>query len=176
MKTKEKSSKRKCPSCEEEWSKKIKSFFKKNAKEHEEGCGKKFGHLVGFFINLVMIYVVNKVPEWNIAFITDDFKEVLPVLNVTLIASAVINLALVIYRGYVFYQVLNIIENLFSIAVMITMLSVWPFDFREIIAWESINTMAKIVSGFIIFALIISIFVRIAKAGGHAVGCAKSEN
>jgi uncharacterized membrane protein len=62
-------------------------------------------------------------------FFTDDISRWLPILTATLVISIIGHIILIIYDRYALRQVIRIIIGAFSLATVVTLLSVFPFDF-----------------------------------------------
>ena len=63
------------------------------------------------------------------ALLTANFSQWLPIVTTALAASIVGNILLIIYDGYYFRQIVRIILNLFGLAAIISLLTIFPFDF-----------------------------------------------
>ena len=64
--------------------------------------------------------------------LTEDFDAWLPILTVTLILSIAGHILLIIFDRYILREIILIVLNLFGIAVVLTLLSIFPFDFTTI--------------------------------------------
>lgn len=81
-------------------------------------------------INGVLLYLVNVAPGWEwLTFLTDDFAEVLGVLNASLVVAIVVNLLWVLADPRWFRSLGQIVQSGIVLAVILTMLDVFPFDF-----------------------------------------------
>jgi uncharacterized membrane protein len=65
-------------------------------------------------------------------FFTDDISRWLPILTATLIISIIGHFILIFYDRYVLRQIIHIIIDVFGLATVVTLLSVFPFDFYVI--------------------------------------------
>jgi hypothetical protein len=63
------------------------------------------------------------------ALLTANFSQWLPIVTAALIASVIGNILLIIYDGYFFRQIIRIVLNLFGLAAVISLLTIFPFDF-----------------------------------------------
>ena len=63
------------------------------------------------------------------ALLTANFSQWLPIVTTALAASIVGNILLIIYDGYYFRQIVRIVLNLFGLAAIISLLTIFPFDF-----------------------------------------------
>ncbi len=73
------------------------------------------------------------VTKWNIyPLLTQDFRLVLPILNVTLILSIAGHTAAIIFDRYLLREITLIVLNLLGLATVLTFLRIFPFDFSVI--------------------------------------------
>ncbi len=63
------------------------------------------------------------------AILTANFSQWLPIVTTALIASVIGNILLIIYDGYFLRQIVRIVLNLFGLAAIISLLTIFPFDF-----------------------------------------------
>lgn len=96
----------------------------------ESGSGR-LGYVVAVLVNLALWYVVNVSPGWQDApFLTEDFAQVLGILNVSLIAGAVVNAAYLVYDAAWFRSLTQIGLLAISLVVLSRLLVVFPFDLQ----------------------------------------------
>jgi uncharacterized membrane protein len=92
------------------------------------------------FFNYFNQYIAYYQPEpvagvttWNrYPILTEDFNLWLPILTTILILSIVAHIILIIFDKYLLREPSLIVLNLFGMAVVLTLLSIFPFDFRAI--------------------------------------------
>ena len=92
------------------------------------------------FFNLFSQYLafyqgvtIDGVTKWNIyPLLTQDFRLVLPILNVTLILSIAGHTAAIIFDKYLLREITLIVLNLLGLATVLTFLRIFPFDFSVI--------------------------------------------
>jgi hypothetical protein len=88
------------------------------------------GYVIAIAVNVVMLYVVNNLLAWNILpFLTDDFGRVLWLIDVSLLATIMVNFVYVAYDQRWFRSLGQIGLNLISLVVAVRMYQVFPFDF-----------------------------------------------
>jgi uncharacterized membrane protein len=120
-----------------------------------------------FFSQYLAFYqgaTTDGITEWNIyPLLTQDFRLVLPILNVTLIMSIAGHTAAIIFDKYLLREITLIVLNLLGLATVLTFLRIFPFDFSVIphtaIAVVS-PTVAIVVLAVIAAALVIEALVR----------------
>ena len=61
--------------------------------------------------------------------LTESFSQWLPIVSAALIASIVGNILLIIYDSYFFRHIIHIALNLFRLAAVVSLLTIFPFDF-----------------------------------------------
>jgi uncharacterized membrane protein len=123
-----------------------------------------------FFYRYVAYYQANtsgSIVTWErYPFFTDDIHLWLPILTATLVISIVGHLILIIYDRYVLRQVIHVVIGAFSLATVVTLLSVFPFDFNVIpstAAAAGTQIGVTVVLIFIAIGIGIGIVVRVIK-------------
>ena len=88
------------------------------------------GYVIAIAVNVVMLYVVNNLLAWNILpFLTDDFGRVLWLIDISLLATILVNFIYLAYDQSWFRSLGQIGLNLISLVVAVRMYQVFPFDF-----------------------------------------------
>lgn len=91
---------------------------------------KKPDYIGAIVVNAIILIVVNQILNWGILpFLTQDFKEVLPIQNIQLAITIVFNAIFLLFNPQWFESLLKIVLNAVGIAVILRFLSVFPFDF-----------------------------------------------
>jgi hypothetical protein len=97
---------------------------------------KKPDYIAAIIIHALFLVIVNQVLNWNmLSFLTQDFKQVLPIQNIQLAAVIAFNFIYLFYDRDWFTALSRIITNAIAIAVLTRYMAVFPFDF----AAESFN-------------------------------------
>lgn len=90
------------------------------------------GYAIAIAVNVVMLYVVNNLLAWEILpFLTDDFGRVLWLIDISLLATIMVNLVYLAYDRSWFRSLGQIGLNLISLVVAVRMYQVFPFDFSS---------------------------------------------
>lgn len=88
------------------------------------------GYGVAAGVNAVLLYLVNVAPGWEwLTFLTDNFAEVLGILNASLVVAIVVNLLWVLADPRWFRSLGQVVQSGVGLAVVLTTLDVFPFDF-----------------------------------------------
>jgi uncharacterized membrane protein len=123
-----------------------------------------------FFNQYVAYYhseTVDGITTWiRYPLFTEDINLWLPILTATLIITIIGHIILIILDRYVLREMIHIVINAFSLWTVLTLLSVFPFDFSVIpstTASEATYLGVKIFLIFISVAVGIAILVRVIK-------------
>ena len=122
-------------------------------------------YIFAVIFNIAFLVVVNKVPDWNIRFITDSFPDILWAVNTSLAVSIAGNLILIFFHPRFLHHLLNAVFSAFGILALSVILSVFPFDFSELVG-EWLNILIRIALIVGIVGSAISVVVNIVKAVG----------
>ncbi len=94
------------------------------------GPARQVGYAVSAGVNALMLYVVSRLLEWGWPpFLTSDFDEVLPIIQLSFAASIVTNLAYLFYDPPWFKSAGQVVVSAIGLAAALRILSVFPFDF-----------------------------------------------
>jgi hypothetical protein len=61
--------------------------------------------------------------------LTESFTQWLPIVSTALVAAIIGNILMIIYDGYHFRLIVRVVLNLFSLTAVISLLTIFPFDF-----------------------------------------------
>ena len=123
---------------------------------------RRLGYLTGIAVSSGILFVANSVLPWNVVpFLTADFEQILPVVNVSLVSSIAANAVWVLYDAAWIRTAGQIVLNVVGIAMFALTLRVFPFDFSAYqFDWELLIRLTLV--GLII-ALVIATIVEIVK-------------
>jgi hypothetical protein len=120
------------------------------------------GYVIAIAVNVVMLYVVNNLLAWNLLpFLTDDFGRVLWLIDISLLATIMVNFVYLAYDQSWFRSLGQIGLNLISLVVAVRMYQVFPFDFSgSTFDWTQI---ARVVIIFTILGTAVGAIVEAVK-------------
>ena len=132
------------------------------AKKRASRSTRRFGYLVALSANLVLLYVANNLLAWDVLpWLTDDFEHVLPILNVSLLASMVVYLVYVWFDPGWFKSLTQVGLSVISLMVAVRLFRVFPFDFSPYESgWE---TFTRFVLVIVMIGITIGIIAESAK-------------
>jgi hypothetical protein len=120
------------------------------------------GYVIAIAVNVVMLYVVNNLLAWNLLpFLTDDFGRVLWLIDISLLATIIVNFIYLAYDQSWFRSLGQIGLNLISLVVAARMYQVFPFNFSgSTFGWTQI---ARVVIIFTILGTAVGAIVEALK-------------
>jgi hypothetical protein len=94
------------------------------------GTAKRFGYVAAALVNAVLLFVANNVLAWGWpAFLTGDFADLLPLINLSLGLTILFNIAYLNYDPDWFKAVTRIGLDVISMVLAVRTFQVFPFDF-----------------------------------------------
>ncbi len=105
---------------------------------------RRLGYAVAVVVNLVLWYLVNVRPGWEVVpFLTDGVEQLLWLVNLSLLAGAVANLAYIVFDAPWFKAAGEVVLAIISLALSVTVFEVFPFDFTGLS--YDLTTLARVV-------------------------------
>lgn len=93
-------------------------------------ASRRLGYVITIALNAALLVIVNNLLAWGwLPFLTEEFNEVLPLLNVSIAASIAVNLVYLFFDPAWFNALAEMGLLAVSLAVTIRMYRVFPFDF-----------------------------------------------
>jgi len=124
--------------------------------------GRRFGYAVAIAGNVALLVIVNNILDWGwLPWLTEGFREVLPVMNVSLSVSIVVNAIYLFYDAPGFKAAAELALLIISLVVTIRLLRVFPFDFSAYdFSW---GTLARWLLGLAIFGICVGMIAQVAQ-------------
>lgn len=128
------------------------------AREKRPGrASRRFGYTVAVLVNVAILVVVNRWPGWEaVPFLTDDTEQVLGIVNASVVAGVVANLAFLVADPPWFKAVGDIVTTAVGLVAAVRLWQVFPFDFGAGSAWD---TVARVLLVIAIVGSVIGILV-----------------
>ena len=123
---------------------------------------RRFGYGVAAFANAIFLLIVNNLLEWGwFSWLTEDFETLLPIINLSLVASIVVNLAYIAYDAKWFKALCEAGLVTISLWVAIRTWQVFPFDFSAYsFDWERVTRTILV---FAIIGMSIALIVNVVR-------------
>lgn len=124
----------------------------------------RFGYVVAIALNVALLYVVNKLPEWESpGFLTDDLEQVLPIVSLSLVASIVLNVINLMAISRAWKRAAEIGSAVIALVATVRILQVFPFDFSTYeVNWEPLTRVILVLA---IVGITIGIIAQAVKLG-----------
>ncbi len=121
-----------------------------------------------FYYRYIAYYQYDELAKnWNIfPFVTSSFVAWLPILTISLIVSIIGNIILIINDSFYVSNITNIVMNIFGIASVSTLLSLFPFNFSVFPDNNLSGILIPVITAILIIIIVglgIGIFVRFIK-------------
>jgi len=115
---------------------------------------RRFGYGVSIAVEVALLILVNSLVEWDIApFITEEFNDLVPYINVSLIASMLVNAVYFAFDPRWFRSFTQAILNVISLVVVFQTYRIFPFDFSG----SDFNWTALTRTGLVVLMVLITI-------------------
>jgi hypothetical protein len=125
----------------------------------KEKAIKRSEYIFAIIVNLMIIYIVNNLLNWNLSFISSSFSQVLWAINLSIIVTILGNLLFLVYNPSWFRHLMKAIMNIFGLLAVYIFYKVFPL----IISQTYIILTIKIVLIIIMVVVTLSIFFEIGK-------------
>lgn len=110
-----------------------------------DAVGRKVGYVVAAGVNLFALWVANQLLSWAWPpFLTGAFEELLPILTVSFVASAAVNLLWVVWEPAWFRHLAQAALDAIGVAVVVRTWQVFPFDLSS--GWETAARVALVLA------------------------------
>lgn len=95
--------------------------------------------------NLIFLYIVNEVPEWDLPFISDRYDTILWILNINLVLQ-ILGWALILFLDFrLLWHLVRAVLDAASLVVFLVLYFLYPFDFSAIGGWSWLDVVLPIV-------------------------------
>ena len=108
-------------------------------RDKDRSVGSYIASVIG---NAIVLFLVNKVPEWDLRFITDGYTAVLWAMNLSLIVQIAGNALLVFFHPRFLHYLGQTVFSAVSLLSIIILAAVFPFDFAYVAG--VLNTLVRI--------------------------------
>lgn len=132
---------------------------------------KRVGYAVAIGVNVLLLVVVNSVLGWGwFPWLTPEFGDVLPILNLALVFNIAVNVLFMFYDEPWLKSITQIVANVLAIVVLARTWQVYPFDFSaydfpvDISAFDlDWDLVTHFILGLAIFGTTIAVVLEIVK-------------
>jgi hypothetical protein len=129
----------------------------------ESKRARKIGYVVGFMVNSIMLFLVNVRPGWReLSFLTEDFVDILWLINLSMVSSAVVNLIYLWYDPPWYKSLCQVAVSAIGLAAATRTLQVFPFDFSAYsFNWSALTRLLMVLAILGSLVVIVTELVRL---------------
>lgn len=134
-------------------------------------------YVAAIVVNVVLLIVANNLLAWEIPFLTDDFARLLWLIDFSLGAAVVVNLAFLFYDPAWFRPLCQLGLDGVSLLVAVRTYQVFPFDFTSYaFDWGVLVRLGLVIAAVGIGIGIVVDLVRLGLASADALGSGNSRS
>lgn len=137
------------------WARRIDDYGKTHW-HHDKKWSKRRGeYITSIIFNLIFLWIVNKIPEWKLSFIRDNFSAVLWILNMNLLIQIGGNTLMLLIDHPAIRYLSRMILEASGFITMIVLFFIYPFNFSHLhhLAWIDKVLPILLIIGMVISAL-----------------------
>jgi hypothetical protein len=124
-------------------------------------ASRRAGYLIGALINVVLLWLVNVWPGWDVLpFLTDDTPRVLGIVNASMVAGVVVDVVLAVRNPDWLVAVGNLVTTGIGLAAVVAVWRVFPLAFEDGFDW---STIARILLVVAVVGSVIALVVNVVK-------------
>ncbi|WP_449063303.1 hypothetical protein [Planomonospora algeriensis] len=111
-------------------------------------AARRFGYSAAVVVDTVLLYMINVAPGWQaVPFLTEETWQVLPLVNLSVAAGAVVNLVYMVCDPKWLRFLGELVTTAISLVALVGILRVFPFAFGDPSAdWSLVARTVLIVS------------------------------
>ena len=94
--------------------------------------------------NIFFLWIVNKVPDWNLAFISEQYDTILWILNLNIIIQIAGYVFILFLDFRWFWHLVRTILDAASLVTLLVLYFIYPFDFSTIDGWSWLDVVIPI--------------------------------
>lgn len=130
-------------------------------------ASRRAGYAVSIVVNLVVAFIVNNLLAWDLlGFLTDDFEQVLPFINVS-IGVSIVSSAVCLWRDPPWVRAAGqVAEGIASVVAIVRTYQVFPFEFSGSFPWAGILRVLLVLAAVGTVIGVVAEVVQLAREGG----------
>ena len=117
------------------------------------GKNRKAEYIATIIVNLIWLFIINKVPDWDLKFINDRYMAVLWALNLNVFIQIGGNLIMLIFSLRFVRYLAKMVMEAANFFVMLLLYYIYPFDFSEVAGWFFLD---KVIPWLLIIGMVVS--------------------
>jgi hypothetical protein len=137
------------------WAQKVDSFGRKRWLKEKPVKSRNGEYIANIIFNLLFLWIVNNVQEWDLGFIKDNFSVVVWIMNVNILIQIAGNILMLLSGLSVIRYLTLIITESASFVTQIVLFYIYPFDFSHFhgLFWLDWFLPIALIIGMVVSAL-----------------------
>jgi hypothetical protein len=132
------------------------------------------GYVIALLVNTLLIYLINVWPGWDVLpFLTAGTTQVLPLINLSLMAGVAVNLVYLAYDARWLVAAGGLVTTGIGLSAIVRLWQVFPFDFATGSAWvpvvRALLVVAMVGSVTGIVVQVVTLFGAAVRRGGTSL-------
>jgi hypothetical protein len=136
-----------------------------NHQQNEKGKIKKSEHIANIIANLVFLWILYRVPSWNLDFLKGDYIVLLMIMQINCFVQIAASVLLLLVEIRFARLIVKIIAEIAGFVPLIMLYYLYPFDFSNYhnMGWLDtvlpiIFILAMVVTAIKVFTMILKLF------------------
>ena len=113
------------------WARKVDDFGKRHWHKEKPLRSRRGEHIWAIIWNIIILWVVNKIPDWNISVINDHYNAILVFLNINIYIQIAVHTIMAFLEARWLYYLLKIVSEASTCVLFILIYYIYPFDFSK---------------------------------------------
>ncbi len=111
------------------WAQTVDDFGKRHWHKDKPLRSRRGEHIWAIIWNIIALWVVNKVPDWNLSFINEHYNAVLIFLNINIYIQIAVHTGMAFIESRWLYHLLKMVSEASTFVLFIILYYLYPFDF-----------------------------------------------
>lgn len=137
------------------WAQRIDDYGKRRWHKDKPERNRNGEYIANIIFNLIFLWIVNKIPDWHLGFIRDNYNVVLWILNVNIFIQIAGNGLMLVAGLPVIRYLSRIIMESASFVTQMVLFYIYPFDFTNFhgLFWLDWFLPIALIIGMVVSAL-----------------------
>jgi hypothetical protein len=137
------------------WARRIDHYGREKWHKDRPGSHRKGEYIGNVIFGFIFLWIVNKVPEWNLGFIRDNYEVILWILNLNIMVQIAGNALMFIVELAPVRYFSRMVMEAASFLLNIVLYYIYPFDFSHFhgLFWLDMLIPILLIIGMVVSAL-----------------------
>lgn len=120
----------------------------------ETGNPKKAEHIANIIFNLIFLWILSRVPDWDIPFLGDNYMVVLLVMKINCWVQIAANIVLLVLSIIPLRYLVKLIAEAAGLAALMVLYYLYPFDFSN---YHNMGWLDRVLPILFIIGMVVAI-------------------